>query len=67
MWSGRDADHSPPTSAEVRGALPPLPHTPSWSGAQLKHMDNFTFKLYFYLYLYLYLYMDISFSVDISI
>jgi hypothetical protein len=29
--SGREADHSPPSSAEVKngGAIPPLPHTPS--------------------------------------
>jgi hypothetical protein len=25
------------------GAIPPLPHMPSWRGAQLKHRDNFTF------------------------
>jgi hypothetical protein len=24
----------------VRGAIPPLPNTPSGSGAKLKHMDN---------------------------
>jgi hypothetical protein len=24
-------------------AVPPLPNTPSWRGAQLKHRDNFTF------------------------
>jgi len=30
----------------MRGAVPPLPHTPSWRGAQLKHRDNFTFTLY---------------------
>jgi hypothetical protein len=24
-------------------AIHPLPHTPSWRGAQLKHRDNFTF------------------------
>jgi hypothetical protein len=31
----RDADHSPPSSAEVEngGAIPPLPHTSSWHGA----------------------------------
>jgi hypothetical protein len=31
----READHSPPSSAEVKndGAIPPLPHTPSWRGA----------------------------------
>jgi hypothetical protein len=27
----------------VRGAIPPLPNTPSWRNAQLKHRDNFTF------------------------
>jgi len=25
------------------GDIPPLPNTPSWHGAQLKHRDNFTF------------------------
>jgi hypothetical protein len=30
-----EADDSPPSSAEVKngGAIPPLPHTPSWHGA----------------------------------
>jgi hypothetical protein len=30
-WPGREADHSPPSSAEVKngGAIPPLPHTSS--------------------------------------
>jgi hypothetical protein len=27
----------------MNGAIPPLPNTPSWRGAQLKHRDNFTF------------------------
>jgi hypothetical protein len=27
----------------MRGAIFPLPNTPSWRGAQLKHRDNFTF------------------------
>jgi hypothetical protein len=28
----------------MRGAIPPLPNTPSWSGAKFKkHRDNFTF------------------------
>jgi hypothetical protein len=27
----------------MREAIPPLPNTPSWRGAQLKHRDNFTF------------------------
>jgi hypothetical protein len=25
--------------------IPPLPNTPPWRGAQLKHRDNFTFIL----------------------
>jgi hypothetical protein len=29
--------------SRMRGAIPPLPNTPSWRGAQLKHRDNFTF------------------------
>jgi hypothetical protein len=27
----------------MRGAIPPLPNTPSWCGAQLKHRDKFYF------------------------
>jgi len=27
-------------------AIPPLPNTPSWRGADLKHRDNFTFSFY---------------------
>jgi hypothetical protein len=32
---GREADHSPPTSAEVKkiGSIHPFPHTPSWRSA----------------------------------
>jgi hypothetical protein len=46
----READHSPSSSAEVkiRGAITPLPHTPSWHGAQLKHrrrQDNIKIHL----------------------
>jgi hypothetical protein len=43
---GREADHSPPSSAEVKngGAIPPLPYMSSWHSAELiKHRDNFTF------------------------
>jgi hypothetical protein len=31
---GREADHSPPSSSEVKngGAIPALPHTSSWRG-----------------------------------
>jgi hypothetical protein len=27
----------------MSGAIPPLPNTPPWRGAHLKHRDNFTF------------------------
>jgi hypothetical protein len=27
----------------MSGDVSPLPNTPSWRGAQLKHRDNFTF------------------------
>jgi hypothetical protein len=34
-WQGCEADHSPPSSAEVKNdeAIPPFPHTSSWHGA----------------------------------
>jgi len=28
----------------MRAAIPPLPNTSLWRGAQLKHRDNFTFN-----------------------
>jgi hypothetical protein len=35
----------------MRGAIPPLSHTRSWRGAQLKkHGDNFTFAFFTILY-----------------
>jgi hypothetical protein len=48
---GHEADHSPPSSAEVNEWVELClhsPSTPSWRGAQLKHRDNFTFYLYLY-------------------
>jgi hypothetical protein len=45
---GREADHSPPSRAEVKECVELYlhsPNTPSWRGAQLKHKDNFTFTL----------------------
>jgi hypothetical protein len=35
LAAGRVADHSPPSSAEVKngGAIPPLPHMSSWHSA----------------------------------
>jgi hypothetical protein len=34
-WQGREADHSPPSSAKVMkgGAIPQLPHMSSWHSA----------------------------------
>jgi hypothetical protein len=44
---GREADHSPPSSDEVKEGVELYlhsPNTPSWHGAQLKeHRDNFIF------------------------
>jgi len=42
---GREADHSPPSSAKsrIRGALPALSHTSSCHGAQLKHGETLLF------------------------
>jgi hypothetical protein len=45
---GCEADHSPPSSAEVKEWVDlylHFPNTPSWRGVQLrkKHMNNFTF------------------------
>jgi hypothetical protein len=42
---GREADHSPSSSAEVEERVELYlhsPNTPYWRGAQLKHRDNFT-------------------------
>jgi hypothetical protein len=48
-WLRYEADHSPPSGAEVKNGwtIPPLTHTSSWRGAYLiKHRDNFTFTLW---------------------
>jgi hypothetical protein len=47
---GREADNSPPSSAEVKECVElylQSPNTPAWSGAQLnnKHRVNFTLLL----------------------
>jgi hypothetical protein len=42
------ADHSPPSSVEVKEWMELYihsPNTPSWRGAQLKHRVNFTFTI----------------------
>jgi len=33
--------------SRIRRTIPPLPNTPSWRGARLKHRDNFSFTSYF--------------------
>jgi hypothetical protein len=46
--SGRETDHWPPSSAEVKEWVELYLHSPStppWRGAQLKHRDNFTFTI----------------------
>jgi hypothetical protein len=48
---GCEADHSPPSSAEVKEWMELYLHflnTPSWLGVQSKHRDNFTFTFYFF-------------------
>jgi hypothetical protein len=43
---GREADHSPPSSAKAEEWVELYlhsPNTPSWRGSQLKHTENFTF------------------------
>jgi hypothetical protein len=45
---GREADHSPQSSAEIEEWVElylHFPFTPSWRGAQLSYRDNFTFYL----------------------
>jgi hypothetical protein len=47
---GREAYHSPPSSAEVKECVELYLHfhnTPLWRGGQLKHRDNFTFNFIF--------------------
>jgi hypothetical protein len=44
--SGRETDHLPPSSAEVKECVDLYlysPNTPSWRDAQLKHSDSFIF------------------------
>jgi hypothetical protein len=48
MRPGREADHSPPSSAWVKEWVELYlhsPNTPSWRSAQLKHRDTFTLSL----------------------
>jgi hypothetical protein len=45
--SGLETDHSPPSSAEVKnfGAVPPLPHTFSFHGAELIKLRDIFFSM----------------------
>jgi hypothetical protein len=46
--SGREADHSPPSSAEVKNvcrAIPPLPQYVFMAWCLVKHRYNFTFTV----------------------
>jgi hypothetical protein len=46
---GREADHSPPSSAKVKECMElylPSPNTSSWLGSHSQHRNNFTFYLY---------------------
>jgi hypothetical protein len=57
---GREADHSPPSSTEVKngGAIPPLPHISSWCSAELiKHRDTLPYN---YLIIIRYIYQEIE-------
>jgi hypothetical protein len=63
---GREADHSPPSSAEVKEWVELYlhsPNTPSWRGAQLKHRDNFTLPFTFTFYVL----TDVRSVVDINV
>jgi hypothetical protein len=49
---GREADHSPPSGAEVKECVEihlHSPHTSSRRGAQLKHRNNFTFTSFLWM------------------
>jgi hypothetical protein len=49
--SEREADHLPPSSAEVKEWVELYihsPNTPSWRGAQGEHRDDFTFTFTFW-------------------
>jgi hypothetical protein len=51
---GHEADHTPPSSTEVKNAwsCTSTPNTPSWHGAQLKPRDNFTFTFTLFSYMF---------------
>jgi hypothetical protein len=63
---GREADHSPSTSAEIKkcGSRYPSPHTPFWHIYILvKHSDNFYLFTFTILYIPYYIYINIYICV----
>jgi hypothetical protein len=53
---GREADHSPPSSSEVKEGVElyhHFPNTPSWRGVQKKAQEQIYLYLYFYIYAYI--------------
>jgi hypothetical protein len=46
----------------MRGAIPPLPNTPSWRGTQLKHRTTLPLPLYYLTILY----KDLKFGTELS-
>jgi hypothetical protein len=65
---GCEADHSPPTSAEVKkcGSIHLLSHTLSWRNAWLvKHRANFTFSFTSIIPMYTFVWRTFAFSVHI--
>jgi hypothetical protein len=54
-WLMCEANHSPPSDAEVKngGAIPPLPHMFAWRGAKLiTHRNNFIYIFLPFTYYY---------------
>jgi hypothetical protein len=63
-WSGREADHSFPSSVEVKNgeAIPQLPHISSRHCAY-KHRDNSTVYHYAIVYIYIYYLFDCNWGL----
>jgi hypothetical protein len=58
-WPGREADHSPPSSAEIKNAWS-YTSTPQYvfmAWYLVKHRDNFTFYIHTYVHTYIHTYI----------
>jgi len=51
----------------MRGAVPPLPNTLSWRGAELKHRDNFTFYLIYAIFISMKLPVLLAITEDFTV